>query len=425
MSKRLKINDRIGDYRITGYLGEGGMGVVYRGVHEKIGRETAIKVLASGSADPTFRTRFLNEARVHAGLHHPNIATLYDFRESQDELLIFMELVDGESLENLIARRVFTIDEALTVFLSVCEAVAYLHENGTIHRDIKSQNVKLTSSGVVKVLDFGIAKDAASHTLTQTGGVIGTPNYLSPGQLHGKPASARSDIWALGVLLYEMLTGQLPFRAETLGELVVKIADARYAPPDKLNPAVPRRAVSVITKCLRKDPAARYQSVRDLISDVRTTLDERRGKVVPSDLQTAVIRAGEHSAIPAAAVTTSPSEIFPTGLTPRTRARLLLASIVGGGAFLLVLVVLGLYLLLGPGETVAHTEGSSPVKIDVFEGKATVIRDGRVIGSTPYSLNVGPDETVTLTLRREGFEDKEINVTSGEGAVTYEMDPEE
>ena len=170
---RLNVNDTIGDYRVTGYLGEGGMGVVYRGVHEKLGRPTAIKVLGASCVDPAFKVRFMNEARLQAGLHHPNVATLYDFRDHGDELVIFMELVDGDCLDDLVGQRAFTIDEALTAFASICDAIAYIHDHGIIHRDIKTQNVKLTSDGVVKLLDFGIAKDAASHGLTQTGGVIG------------------------------------------------------------------------------------------------------------------------------------------------------------------------------------------------------------------------------------------------------------
>ena len=186
MSKRFQTNDLIGEYRVTSFLGEGGMGEVYLGVHEKLGRKAAIKILGAASSDESFKTRFFNEARLQASLHHPNIATLYDFKEQDEQLLIFMEFVDGESLEDIIERRSFTIEETLTVFAAICEAVEYIHKNGIVHRDLKSQNVKLTTSGAVKLLDFGIAKDGSSHGLTQAGGVIGTPNYLSPEQLDGK-----------------------------------------------------------------------------------------------------------------------------------------------------------------------------------------------------------------------------------------------
>jgi serine/threonine protein kinase len=425
MPHRLQINDTIGEYRITGFLGEGGMGVVYRGVHEKLGRPTAIKVLASACNDPSFKSRFMNEARLQAGLHHPNVATLYDYREYGDELAIFMELVDGDSLDELVDRRAFTVDEALTVFASICEAIAYLHENGVLHRDIKSQNAKLTSAGTVKLLDFGIAKDASSLGLTQTGGVIGTPNYLSPGQFQGKPATPQTDIWALGILLYEMLTGQLPFRGSTLGELVAKIVQGDYIAVDNLNPAVPPRVANIVRKCLKKDPSARYSSTRLLLTDIRTFLDSK-SPVESHDLRTAVIRAREkplsHYDI---AIETSPSAVLPTGLTPRTRMRLLWASAIGGGMLLLIGLVIGMYLLIGSGDASAQARDLKPVKVFLDEGAATVLENGRELGKTPYLINLKPGEKRHFTLHREGFIDKEIDVTDGKQSWTFQLTPKE
>lgn len=411
------------------------MGVVYRGVHEKLGRPTAIKVLSSTSDDPTFSARFINEARVQAGLHHPNVATLYDFREHRDELVIFMELVDGDSLDELIEKRAFTIDEALTIFASICEAIGYIHDNGIIHRDIKSQNAKLTSTGVIKLLDFGIAKDASSHGLTQTGGIIGTPNYLSPGQLQGHPASTQSDIWALGVLLYEMLTGQLPFSGNTLGELVMRITRAEFVPADRLNPAVPRNVANIIVKCLKKRPGDRYATVRALHADVRASLQSRHAVVEAQDLRTAVMRARERPRHAyGLSTTTSPSAVFPTSLTARTRMRLLIAGAIGGGALLILFVILGVYLI-GGGDTPAQgavntiagddTLKSKAVKIDVDEGKATVVRDGRTIGTTPLEIDIRPGESIRLTLHRDGFEDKEIVATAAKSVWTHSLEPKD
>jgi len=248
MPRRFEVDSHIGEYRVTSFLGEGGMGEVYLGLHEKLGRHAAIKILGSAAKDESFRTRFFNEARLQANLHHPNIATLYDFQQVGDELLIFMEYVDGESLDELVARRAFAVDDALKVFRSICEAVGYIHSNGIIHRDIKAQNVKLRSDGSVKLLDFGIAKDGASHGLTQTGGVIGTPTYLSPEQLRGGNATPQTDVWALGVLLYEMLTGKLPFEGDSIGGLVLKITSEAFEPPDRLNPAVPREVTKIVAR---------------------------------------------------------------------------------------------------------------------------------------------------------------------------------
>src|SRR5258708_4145568 len=154
MPKRFEVDSLIGEYRVTGFLGEGGMGEVYLGVHEKLGRPAAIKVLGAAATDESFRTRFFNEARLQANLHHPHIATLYDFQQQGDELLIFMEYVDGESLDDLVRRRAFAVEDALIVFRAISEAVGYIHSNGIVHRDIKAQNVKLRADGSVKLLDF-------------------------------------------------------------------------------------------------------------------------------------------------------------------------------------------------------------------------------------------------------------------------------
>lgn len=427
MHHRLQVNDRLGDYRITGFLGEGGMGVVYRGVHEKLGRQTAIKVLNStATSDPSFKSRFMNEARLQAGLHHPNVATLYDFREHADELVIFMELVDGDSLDELVERRVFTVDETLTVFASICEAIAYIHDKGVIHRDIKAQNAKLTASGVVKLLDFGIAKDALSHGLTQTGGIIGTPNYLSPEQLSGSPASPQTDIWALGVLLYEMLTGQLPFRAESLGMLVSSIAKGNFAPVENINPAVPRNVTSIVAKCLKQNPRSRYATARDLLSEVRESLEKRRAHIEPRDLRTAVVRSLDKPREGRSPTSeTSASKMLPTSVTHRTRVRrAVLAAVAVGGVVLLVLTMLALYVFDGSAQT-GCADNLKPVRVAVDEGQASVLRDGDVIGVSPLSLCLKPGESVRLKLRREGYEDRDVTVSDGKPVWTSTLMPKE
>ena len=434
----------IGEYRITGFLGEGGMGVVYRGVHEKLGREAAVKILGGGSQDPNFKTRFLNEARLQAGLHHPNVATLYDFRENGDDLVIFMELVDGECLDELVTKRAFTVDEALTVFASICEAIAYIHEHGIIHRDIKAQNAKLTSRGVVKLLDFGIAKDSRSQGLTQTGGVIGTPNYLSPEQLEGSQASPQTDIWALGILLYEMLTGQLPFKGDTLGGLVRKITQCEFTPPENINPAVPRDVASIVTRCLKRDPAARYGTARELAESVRKVLNIRNASVASHDLATVAITARDkptptapapvHFHSDASSQPTHEPETF--GTEAAKPFPLGLVAGLGGGALLLLLIaVLGIYFVASSGDTPAAKtvsatggnavpgKGNTRIRVDVDEGKAEVLRAGQTLGATPLDLDANIGENIALTLRRDGFQDKDIQiqVTPNKKVFTYSL----
>ncbi|MFO1372221.1 MAG: serine/threonine-protein kinase [Candidatus Competibacteraceae bacterium] len=263
------LNSTVGEYRLVDFLGAGGMGEVYRAIHPKLGRVVAVKILTHAGADSSFVERFLNEARIQADLHHPNIATLYDFIEANGRPCIIMEYVAGQSLDALIrANGVFPLSEAIFIFRAVLEAIGYIHNRGIIHRDIKPNNIKITTQGEVKLLDFGIAKAAYSPHLTMTGNVIGTMQYLSPEQIKGKTADVRADIWALGVLFYEMVTGISPFDATTLGEICEKISKAGYRPPSACNPAIPQEIESIIARCLRKNPTDRYPSVQSLRIDI-------------------------------------------------------------------------------------------------------------------------------------------------------------
>ncbi|MEO6655431.1 MAG: serine/threonine-protein kinase [Pyrinomonadaceae bacterium] len=436
MNKRFEIDDMIGEYRVTGFLGEGGMGVVYRGVHQKLDRPTAIKIFGTSNREPSFKTRFFNEARLQAGLHHPNIATLYDFREEDEHLFIFMELVDGESLDDLVGRRAFTIEETLNVFASICEAIGFIHRNGVIHRDIKAQNAKLTAAGSVKLLDFGIAQDSSTQGLTQTGGVIGTPNYLSPEQLEGGSASRQTDIWSLGVLLYEMLTGHLPFQGDTLGGLVLKITRAEFPSPETLNPVVTKDVTAVVAKCLKKNVSARYQTVEDLLLDVRRTL-EARGKSGVSFKPAAFTAKGKPAGNSHEA--RQVGEHIPLTAAPEARPfPVAIAAAVGSGViFLLFVGVLGIYFLSGSSDGNGNSDGNAQtstvplasnkrgvrIHVHVDEGKAEVIRAGKSMGTTPFELDANVGDIIPLTLHRDGFEDRKVTVevTNGKKDFTFSL----
>jgi serine/threonine protein kinase len=193
------ISTTIGEYRILDRVGAGGMGEVYRAVHPKLGRNVAVKVLSNVSRRDDFGAQFLNEARIQAGLHHPNIATLYDFLECSGQACIVMEYVDGLTLAERISKAgPIPQAEALRIFRDVVAAVRYIHSHGIIHRDIKPHNIKISSAGEVKLLDFGIAKAETTPRFTAAGKVIGTFEYLSPERLRGCAADVRSDIWAQG-----------------------------------------------------------------------------------------------------------------------------------------------------------------------------------------------------------------------------------
>jgi len=264
------LNAAIGDYRLVDFLGAGGMGEVYRGVHSKIGRVVAIKVLTGIHRHTAAVERFLNEARIQARLQHRHIATLYDFLEFQGQPCIIMEYVDGQTLfERLQACGYLPLAEAIAVFQAVVEAISYIHEQQIVHRDIKSTNIKVNTAGEVKLLDFGIAKAVFSQNLTVTGNVVGTLQYLSPEQIQGKAADARSDIWSLGILLYEMVTGQCPFKPQDSAELLLQVSHAEYTPPSAVRSALPRGVEAIISRCLEKNPFHRYPSAQALLADVQ------------------------------------------------------------------------------------------------------------------------------------------------------------
>jgi serine/threonine-protein kinase len=459
MQRRLNIGEQLGEYRVTQFLGAGGMGEVYRGEHTKLGRSAAIKVLLSTVTDASFTQRFFNEARLQANLHHPNIAALYDFQEIGGQLCIFMEYVDGVSLEDVVNARSLAVEDALGIFASIVEAVGFIHSHGIVHRDIKSQNVKLTAGGKPKLLDFGIAKDSsAAHGLTQTGGVIGTPHYLAPEQLDGKPATPQADIWALGVLLYEMLTGDMPFQGETLAGLVLKITTAQFAPPETLNPAVSRDVSRIVNRCLKKNLAERYQTTDELLTEVRKVLSGEKaatislgktfglfGKKEEKPSVPAVLSApqnnyvsndyGSNNYAPNDFSSNNYSSIenstlkkgLPLGLIAGVSAIavVLLFSIVGIGVYLMKsgdggnVVANGKTAANGSTAVVIPNAATRQIKIDVDEGKAQVYRGNESLGLTPLDLNVRDGEKVALTLKRDGFEDKNVQFETGGGKRVY------
>lgn len=461
MSRRLNIGEQLGDYRIVGFLGAGGMGAVYHGVHNKIGRAAAIKVLSDVAGNTTFKERFFNEARLQSSLHHPNIATLYDFQESGDLLYIVMEYVDGETLDPLISRKHFAVEDALRTFESICDAVSFIHTNNIVHRDIKPQNIKVASNGKVKLLDFGIAKGDLSKGLTRIGGIIGTPNYLAPEQLKGESATQLSDIWALGVLLYEMLTGVGPFQGTTLEQLHIQITTAKFEEPEKINPAVKPEVSKIVARCLAVDPKMRYQSVADILVDVRGAL--RRYEAKPEERKGIAFAANKFfNRAPQERTPSSPGEqptVLQTDQTAAPKPALPVAVIVGAAALGLLVVGFGVWALSGSGSTntnAANSQAGAPnappqttkspvtkpqqatsqaaeqppsiagrarVTIELIEGSAEVYRDGQMIGKTPVVIEGRQTEMVNLTLKRDGYEEENvtIEITTRKKVFTFSM----
>ncbi len=265
------INDKINHFQIEDKLGAGGMGVVYKALDLKLNRYVAIKALAHHIAqNPDYKKRFLHEAQAAASLNHPNITTIYETVDEGSDAYIVMEFIEGEELSKKINEKKFETAEALEVAIQIAEGVSDAHKKGIIHRDIKSQNIMITESGRAKIMDFGLAKLSGQTMMTQLGTTVGTINYMSPEQSRGENVDARTDIWTLGVVLYEMLTGQLPFKGDYEAAVVYSILNEKPKPASAINTKLIPEIDELINKVLAKNPDERYQSADELLADLKS-----------------------------------------------------------------------------------------------------------------------------------------------------------
>jgi serine/threonine protein kinase len=260
----------ISHYRVIEKLAEGGMGVVYKAEDTRLKRTVALKFLPLRSlSSEEDRARFLHEARAAAQLDHPNIATVHEIDEAEGQTFIAMAFVDGPTVAEKVRQGPLDLAEAVDIALQTSRALREAHEKGVVHRDVKSANVMLTQRGQVKLTDFGLAR-LASQEITFHKKLQGTPAYMSPEQVHGENVDHRTDIWSLGVMMYEMVTGRLPFRGDYRQILVYAISNEDPEPVAKLRPEAPAELVEIIEKALAKDPGQRYQQVGDLIGRLKT-----------------------------------------------------------------------------------------------------------------------------------------------------------
>ena len=292
----LTVGSRLGHYDVTALIGEGGMGEVYQATDTKLNRQVALKILPEAfAADPDRLARFQREAQVLASLNHPGIAAIYGLEETGDTRALVLELVEGPTLADRIKQGPIPIDEALLIAKQIAEALEAAHEAGVIHRDLKPANIKVRDDGTVKVLDFGLAKalepspegdPSQSPTLTaaatQMGVIMGTAAYMSPEQARGRPVDKRADVWAFGVVLYEMLTGAPLWKGATTTDLIAAAVTKEpdfESLPDLLHP----RVIELLKACLEKDPRER---VRD-VGDVRLALKRASSSAVEIDTNSA------------------------------------------------------------------------------------------------------------------------------------------
>ncbi len=272
------IGETILHYKILEKLGEGGMGVVYKAHDTKLKRDVAIKFLPNRvSSSKEDKERFIVEARAAAALNHSNIATIYSIEEIDSQTFIVMELIDGVELKDKINSGLMKVDDAIDVIIQIAEGLGKAHEKGVIHRDIKSSNIMITKDGKVKIMDFGLAKLTDISVITVKGTTLGTAAYMSPEQAQGKSSTHLSDIWSLGVVSYEIITGELPFRAEHAAAWTYVILNDEPTPPSTIDKRIPQQFDSVILKMLEKEPERRYQHVQELIEKLNELKEEQKG----------------------------------------------------------------------------------------------------------------------------------------------------
>jgi serine/threonine-protein kinase len=264
---------QLGRYEVVRELGQGAMGVVYQAKDPLIDRVVAIKTINLGIAQEgkdEYEGRFYQEARAAGRLNHPNIVTIYDVGKSGEIAYIAMEYLQGRELREIMNDGgIMPIDHVLDVAAQVASGLAYAHEHDIVHRDVKPSNIMVIRDGHVKITDFGIARMASSAVRTQTGMVLGSPKYMSPEQVMGKDLDQRSDIFSLGVMLYEMLTGQPPFSGDNVNAIMYQTLNTLPAQPNSVNPTVPEMLNFIVAKALAKSVEDRYQNAKDFAADLR------------------------------------------------------------------------------------------------------------------------------------------------------------
>jgi serine/threonine-protein kinase len=278
------IGQTISHYKILEKLGEGGMGVVYKAEDTKLKRTVALKFLPPSVSDATAKKRFVQEAQAASSLEHPNICSIHQIDETPDgRMFIVMPCYEGETLQAKIERGPIKLEEGVDIAIQASSGLSKAHERGIVHRDIKPGNIFITSDGLVKIVDFGLAKLGGRTKLTRTGTTPGTVIYMSPEQLKGEDVDQRSDIWALGVVLYEMITGETPFRGDFEQAMVYSIMNEEPRPARSLRPELPAEVARLINKTLSKDPNERYQTSAELIHALKSLKKRPELKAVGTD----------------------------------------------------------------------------------------------------------------------------------------------
>ncbi len=300
---------QFGKYTVVAKIGQGAMGDVYKAHDPVLDRHVALKTIVSSlESSPDARLRFHREAQSIARLNHPNVVTVHDFGEEEGEVYMAMEFLEGRDLRELIAeKQLGSLDEKLGLMQQVCEAVGYAHSRSVVHRDLKPANIQVLDNGQVKVMDFGLARIGAASGMTQTGTVLGTPHYMSPEQVKGEKADPRSDVFALGAILYELLTGHQPFEAESMHAVLFRILEGQPEPVQRWFPAVPDPVVALSAKALTKDASQRFTDGTAMARAVLAVRTELSGELSKGAGTLATLLAREDDSVAQDATRAIPS----------------------------------------------------------------------------------------------------------------------
>ena len=391
---------RIGRYQVVDLLGSGGMGDVYLIREEANGSYWALKTLRAGGPDSEIWKRFMNEGSVHSQLNHPNIVAYREMFLYSERPCLIMEYVDGETLFARIQRAGhLPVEESLRVLNEVCDALGHLHDKKIIHRDLKSANVKINSAGRAKLLDFGIAKYQRAPGMTIVGAVMGTPEYLAPELILGHPANVRSEVWTLGLLTYEMLTGRLPFNEEQEAALYDAIRNRNPIPPSRYHPRVTAAIDELVMKCLEKRPAQRFQTPAHVQKSIVKVLGKQPGNPFAGEIGKGAEAVGQAAQSAVTSFNALPNR----------------AKMWSVAALAAMFVLFFLWVISGAADSQAIT-------LEVVEGPAEVYENGSRVGRTPYRRNAKAGEIVQVELRREGYSNQPVQFEVTERKVySYTM----
>ena len=388
-----------GRYKVLEELGQGSMGIVYKAHDPNLDLILAVKVLRPECLQgETLVKRFLAEARVLGRLDHPNIVRVYNVDEDQGTVYIAMEFLEGEALNDLAKRKRLSPEEIADLGATIAEGLGYAHSKGIVHRDVKPGNILVRSDGKPKITDFGIARieDTAEHLRTQAGEVLGTPAYMSPEQVLSEPVDGRSDIFSLGIILYELCAGERPFRGDSLGAVFQAITQATPVPLSERNPGIPAVLADAVERCLRRNPAERFQSGEDLAAALRACFrKESPVEAAAKDL-------------PESAKKETPAWVFAVALAVLAAA--------GGGIY---------HFTRGrdvappaaPSVPAAAPKGAaaSSLRLSTSPAGALVFLDGVSKGETPIRLEASPGKH-EVRVALAGYEEWEAQVDLAQGA---------